>query len=565
MNGYAILTDDATSKKLEKKSNHDTAEQQTKESNSVSSTATSDKFVPAYVALDRTVLRFYAKFTENLHESAMESTRERKIVFRLYVEDFTFDATEPREENSGLQQGLYLKRSKCRDLFNNNYNKRNGENDDEDDVGNDDDDDDESVKKNVLELLRVGNEITLCGRKFTIYACDGFTREFYKDEEISMPENDENATPSNKTKKIINNVNELTYTRAKGPPSARMDDMARFTEAKLGRPSSALGPDTRKKFLEHDGEVLRFYATWNDAMSAENNGLDKDGKRRVFYVHYFLADDSIEVVEKAGRALLRRGKLPKASGGSIDSDKAIKPLDYSMSSIGNGEKIPYVDASEIIIGQTVDVYGREMFVYGCDLSTEKWYAEVHGSEAIANIDISQPKAPKPSKKVPKHQGLAIGSEEDTLQNCLALNPKPPKKDYRKAFEKTGCVLRFEARIVGKNGHIGIDTTTTATKTKQNSIIIPNGDEFNAENEYQRNFILSFFLEDDTASVFEPPAKNGGNGGKFLERKKIKDENGKPYGIDDMFVGNVLKLHKRCFKLIAADDFTLKTLSLPKEI
>ena len=96
MNGYAILTDDATSKKLEKKSNHDTAEQQTKESNSVSSTATSDKFVPAYVALDRTVLRFYAKFTENLHESAMESTRERKIVFRLYVEDFTFDATEPQ-------------------------------------------------------------------------------------------------------------------------------------------------------------------------------------------------------------------------------------------------------------------------------------------------------------------------------------------------------------------------------------------------------------------------------------------------------------------------------------
>jgi hypothetical protein len=74
-------------------------------------------------------------------------------------------------------------------------------------------------------------------------------------------------------------------------------------------------------------------------------------------------------------------------------------------------------------------------------------------------------------------------------------------------------------------------------------------------------VLSFFLEDDTASVFEPPEKNGGNGGKFLERGKIRDsQTGKAYSTEDMFVGNVLKLHKRCFKLVAADAFTLKTLA-----
>ena len=59
------------------------------------------------------------------------------------------------------------------------------------------------------------------------------------------------------------------------------------------------------------------------------------------------------------------------------------------------------------------------------------------------------------------------------------------------------------------------------------------------NDFKRNFVLSFFLEDDTASVFEPPEKNGGNGGKFLERGKIRDsQTGKAYSTEDMFVGNV---------------------------
>lgn len=38
----------------------------------------------------------------------------------------------------------------------------------------------------------------------------------------------------------------------------------------------------------------------------------------------------------------------------------------------------------------------------------------------------------------------------------------------------------------------------------------------------RRFIVSFFLSDDTISVFEPPQRNSGVvGGKFLERGRIK--------------------------------------------
>ena len=126
------------------------------------------------------------------------------------------------------------------------------------------------------------------------------------------------------------------------------------------------------------------------------------------------------------------------------------------------------------------------------------------------------------------------------------------------------MLRFEARIIRDGDDGGGDYNTCTPSSSSPSIIVPSGGDGTTDasaNDFQRNFVLSFFLEDDTASVFEPPAKNGGNGGKFLERGKIYDSvTEKAYTIKDMFVGNVLKLHKRCFKLIAADAFTLKALA-----
>ena len=38
---------------------------------------------------------------------------------------------------------------------------------------------------------------------------------------------------------------------------------------------------------------------------------------------------------------------------------------------------------------------------------------------------------------------------------------------------------------------------------------------------ERKFVLSYFLADDTLSIFEPPQRNTGiTGGKYLERSKV---------------------------------------------
>lgn len=70
--------------------------------------------------------------------------------------------------------------------------------------------------------------------------------------------------------------------------------------------------DTLKQFLDHDRHVLRFFCYWDDT----DNMF---GDPREMVLHYFLADDTIEIREvipaNSGRdaapMFLRRGKLPK--------------------------------------------------------------------------------------------------------------------------------------------------------------------------------------------------------------------------------------------------------------
>jgi hypothetical protein len=55
-------------------------------------------------------LRFYAYFKESVTESRIENYRIRKITIMYFLEDHTLMISEPREENSGVPQGKFLKR-----------------------------------------------------------------------------------------------------------------------------------------------------------------------------------------------------------------------------------------------------------------------------------------------------------------------------------------------------------------------------------------------------------------------------------------------------------------------
>lgn len=99
-------------------------------------------------------------------------------------------------------------------------------------------------------------------------------------------------------------------------------------------------------------------------------------------------------------------------------------------------------------------------------------------------NLSNIRDPRDNIIIPPHNG--IGSEEDSLGYIYRLVPKPPKKDFFKWVDQQIC-LRF-----------------TAVPAK------PKPEDAN------RKFILTFYLNDDSIQIYEPPTRNSGfSEGKFL--------------------------------------------------
>ena len=67
-------------------------------------------FEPTYVKLDKVVLQFSGFFKESVVEGNLENFRIWNVTIYYYLEDSTIMITEPKEMNSGIPQGVFLKR-----------------------------------------------------------------------------------------------------------------------------------------------------------------------------------------------------------------------------------------------------------------------------------------------------------------------------------------------------------------------------------------------------------------------------------------------------------------------
>ena len=65
----------------------------------------STELLPAWVAFDRKVLRFYGFFQELVHERREEKYRIRRVNVYFYLEDDSIHVSEPKTVNSGIPQG----------------------------------------------------------------------------------------------------------------------------------------------------------------------------------------------------------------------------------------------------------------------------------------------------------------------------------------------------------------------------------------------------------------------------------------------------------------------------
>jgi len=445
--------------------------------------------VPAYVALDRMVLRFFAYFKEAVHESRAEHFRVRKVTILYYLEDNTIQVNEPKEENSGIPQGVLVKR----------HHIPNGK----------------DQFFTVVDLA-CGSELTFYGRTFRVVDCDGFTAEFFHENGLDIGEPED--YPYNPHDAVYN-LSKEREVMSRGVSSVKTDDLMHWTEAMLGRPTHLVNEDKLAQFLQYDRKVLRFYCLWDDTPALY-------GENRKFVLHYYLADDTVEIVESyntnSGRdpfpKLLNRQKMP------LQWDKP-------------GRK-EFTTAADLFLGTTVNVYGRELLICDCDDFTSAFmsnnFGMPNGDDNV--ISLEEPRPDPPSMEIPPYTGF--GSEEDSLGSFYSLVPKAPKANWAKYFENDKKILRFVAQL---------DTRAPEDK--------------------ERLFIISYYMADDTITVYEPPARNAGHlGGKWMERCRVKKPNSQDnelYKAKDMGVGTMVELRKHRFCLIEADEYTLNFMENKK--
>jgi hypothetical protein len=455
--------------------------------------------LPAWVAYDRKVLRFSGYFKEAVHASSAENWRVRKCLVYFYLEDDSMHIAEPKVENSGIPQGVFVKRHRIPKEQNNSFY--------------------------TVDDLFIGAELPIYGRVFRLTDCDSFTRSFYKQNgvELSEPEQVPVDPFSKKQTSHAHSHHKL------------MNPLKTFMEASLGKPMHA-GIDATQKFLQNDGRVLRFYAQWDD---------DKMyGEIRPYIVHYFLADDSIEVQEVAipnsGRdpfpSLLKRQKLPKN----------FHEVGMDLSRIGQGDdgKVIYYSAADFRIGGWIQVYGRNLFICGADEFTKDYYKKHYGltDADFPRLNMDDPEVQLAKIEPPPHSGF--GSEEDSLASFLYLMPKVPKADFKKLIELDGVNLRFLAKFKSTAGNAPGQTAQYGGGSKVDA---------------GRRFIVTYFLANDTFQVFEKFERNSGFvGGKFLERDRVKNPlTGEWYRASDFYVGSSIIVNKFEFEIIECDAYTAK--------
>lgn len=461
--------------------------------------------LPAWVAFDRQVLCFDAYFQEAVHEKREEQYRIRNCKIYFYLEDDSIQVIEPRSKNAGIPQGTLIRRHKI---------PRPPPHDDQ---------------FYTVEDFNVGAQITLYSRTFKMTGCNEFTQKFLR--KLGVRVNPSQEIP-----------NDPFMNHRKGLDES-MQPLRPYEKH-----------DTLKQFLDHDRHVLRFYCHWDDT----DNMF---GDPRQMVLHYFLADDTLEIREmipaNAGRdatpMFLKRDKLPKMVESlrqpGVETDRTVLnvfgPMGhggrYILDSLKTGAvQSEFYTDSDLTIGTEMNVWGRKFVLCDCDDFTREYYKAKYGITNMEPMVFKQPGecgVATASREVPPYNGF--GSEADSLCSCMGLLPKPPRRDFVKFMEqdRSGLdsnVLRFLAKM----------NTTKAV-------------------DQDRRFIVSYFMSDDTLLVFEPTVRNSGIiGGKFLERGRVKKPDNTPYatsraeyyGVTDLFVGAQVEFNNHRFVLIDADEY-----------
>ncbi|XP_014250322.1 EF-hand domain-containing protein 1-like [Cimex lectularius] len=425
---------------------------------------------PHFVLYDKKCLTFKAFFKQGVPNSPDEHFRVRLVNIVYFLEDDTITVMEPPVQNAGFPQGRIVTRNRIR--------KPNGE------------------SFYHWKDLNTGIEIEIYGIVYHLCSCDSYTREYLMSQGVEL--NDDECLPQD------------PYTRKR---------MSQNTVKTSITPSCE---DKMYKFLAYDKKILRFWAVWDDRDS-------EHGTLNFFKIHYYLGDDEMEVIEEiepnSGKdmkpVLVRKSKIPK-NWRKVREDF---PSIY-MEKIEE-DFTEHYGIKDLVIGNTLFIYGRRFLLVNCDNYTRVFYREMLRIEQPPPIDMTPKKTVAPSYSLPRYSGF--GTHEDSLQSWNSFIPKPPKKDLIRYLLNMRKILRYMAVM----------------------------DYIHPEDK-DRRFVLEYRLSDGCLSVHETRLHNSGfEGGKFLAftlvpKPNTSYDNPEYYTPVDFTLGSIVNCFGHRFKIIGID-------------
>jgi len=276
------------------------------------------------------------------------------------------------------------------------------------------------------------------------------------------------------------------------------------------------------RFIEYDRMVLAFNGWFKEPVP--ESPLESE-RVRIVEVQYYLEDDTMRVIEhRQGNSgmpqgdMLKRTKVPAADGSH------------------------FLTLRDLIVGSTVNIYGKDIMIVDANSSTRKYMAEVEG------INLA------PAKTYPTDDYTVYlkdkMSRETGLDTTVPRNRMMhPMKEYMEsllgrtvAMQDLGAFLEHDKKVLRFN--VMWDDTDSLY-----------GDKL--------HFKLHYYLVNDTIEIIPEWERNSGRDkiGKLLSRAKIvkiPEADGKAeeyYHWKDLKIDSFVMVFKRRMRILGADPFT----------
>ncbi|XP_061547893.1 LOW QUALITY PROTEIN: EF-hand domain-containing family member C2 [Phycodurus eques] len=553
--------------------------------------------LPPWLAFDKQALRFEAYFQEAVPEAPDETDRIRTCQIYFYPEDDTIRVVEPEYKNSGLRQGTLIRRQRIPlpppkherfyDVFHFNLNR----------------------------------QMALFSRTFTVTDCDRFTRNFLTkcgvllNEPVAVPQDpyrrlrekmeksvsplrpyerrdtlkqflehdgkvlrflclwdDERAAGGDPRELLLRyfvaddsvEIREGGRGAAAAAPFLRRGKLPKRPRKHSNLPGqlsdravlNALASGTRGDRFVPDGRKTgaireEFYKDCDLTLGGELNVwgrkvviADCDDFTKDFYRSKYGIEHFEPVRYKSPAAPEPPGPVPPYNGFGSEEDSPKPPqkdllkfLQYDSASINVRVKVSILLCLALdcrIKPRTSQRTCEAVVVLGA-VAVVKYQLELKENAAARKL-VADSVADMAASHLPLEIFAMSMAQPGPLGLCLAFASAPVLREKCFCFApRCGLeshVLKFYAKMVSSS-----------------------------QADSDREFIVSFYLSDDTIGVFERSQKNSG---VFLSRRRVKKpgrewfkkEPCRYFGAPDLHVGATLGLNERRFRLLDADEYTL---------